>query len=119
MRTFKHTIRDEQTNRCSRFCVQTARTRINNSSSMPLKILNFAFVLLGGCFRIERAKVATLPGLRIFLARIKSILSGFQFSDHDELLIIWANCNEDRDRMMTALCVQVVTVSRQSLEHMP
>src|SRR2546423_4931792 len=86
MRTFKHTIRDEQTNRCSRFCVQTARTRINNSSSMPLEILNFAFVLLGGCFRIERAKVATLPGLRIFLARIKSILSGFQFSDHAELL---------------------------------
>ena len=86
MGTFKHTMRDEQTNRCRRFCVQTAQTRMNNRTSVPLEILNFAFVLLGGFLGVERAKVATLAGLRIFLPRIKSILSGFQFSDHDELL---------------------------------
>jgi len=87
MRTFKHTIRDEQTNRCRRFCVTTAQTRMNNGDSMSLEILNFAFVLLGGLLSVERAKVAALAGLRIFLPRIKSILSGFQFSDHDELLV--------------------------------
>ena len=86
MRTFKHTIRDEQTNRCRTFCVKTAQTRMNNGDSVSLEILNFAFVFLGGFLGVERAKVATLTGLRIFLARIKSILSGFQFSDHDKLL---------------------------------
>ena len=84
MRTFKHTIRDEQTNRCRRFCVTTAQTRMNNGDSVPLEILHFAFVLLGGFLGVERAKVATLAGLRILLARIKSILSGFQFPDHGE-----------------------------------
>ena len=59
---------------------------MNNGDSVSLEILNFAFVFLGGFLCVERAKVATLAGLRIFLARIKSILSGFQFSDHDELL---------------------------------
>ena len=58
---------------------------MNNGDSMPLEILNFAFVLLGRFLRVERAEVAALAGLRIFLARIKSILSGFQFSDHAEL----------------------------------
>ena len=50
--------------------------------SPAFEILHFAFVLLGGFLGVERAEVATLAGLRIFLARIKSILSGFQFSDH-------------------------------------
>jgi len=86
MRTFKHTIRGEQTNRSKRLCVTTAQTRMNNGDSVPLEILHFAFVLLGGFLGVERAKVATLAGLRILLARIKSILSGFQFSDQDELL---------------------------------
>ena len=54
--------------------------------SPAFEILNFPFVLLGGFLGVERAKVATLTCLRIFLARIKSILSGFQFSDHAELL---------------------------------
>jgi len=53
--------------------------------SPAFEILNFAFMLLGGFLRVERAEVATLTCLRIFLARIKSILSGFQFSDHAEL----------------------------------
>ena len=43
-------------------------------------------MLLGGFLRIERAQVAALAGLWIFLSRIEAILSRFQFSDHDELL---------------------------------
>ena len=74
-------------------------------------------------FRVERAKVATLTCLRIFLARIKSILSGFQFSDHAELLADagsnHSTRHEDHHPMMAGLCVQAVTVPRQSLEHMP
>jgi hypothetical protein len=66
--------------------VKDSETRMNDSSSMPLEILDLAFVLFGSFLRVERAKVATLAGLRILLTRIKSILSGFQFSDHDELL---------------------------------
>jgi len=80
-------------------------------------------VLLGGFLGVERAKVATLAGLRIFLARIKSILSGFQFSDHAELLADegsdHSTRHEDHHPMMAGLCVQAVTVPRQSLEHMP
>ena len=90
--------------------------------SPALEILNFAFVFLGGFLGVERAKVATLAGLRIFLARIKSILSGFQFSEHDELLVDEGSNhltrNEDYRPMMARLCVQVVTVPRQSLEQM-
>ena len=53
--------------------------------SPAFEILYVTFVFLGGFLRVERAKIATLASLWIFLARIKSILSGFQFSDHDEL----------------------------------
>ena len=42
---------------------------------MTLKILNFAFMLLGRFARGERAQVPSLTGFRILLAGIQAILS--------------------------------------------
>jgi hypothetical protein len=53
---------------------------------MSLEVLHRTFMLFGRVTRVECAEVPTLPSLRILLARVKSILSGFQFSDHNELL---------------------------------
>ena len=52
---------------------------------MPLEILHGAFMFLRGFLSVKRAEVATLARLGILLARIEPVLSGFQFSDHDEL----------------------------------
>ncbi len=49
---------------------------------MAFEKLNLAFVLPGGLASCERAQVATLAGLRIFLAGVQAILSGLQLSDH-------------------------------------
>ena len=43
-------------------------------------------MLLGRFFRIERAEVTALAGLRIRLAGIKTILTRFQFPNHDSCL---------------------------------
>src|SRR6185369_4502206 len=50
--------------------------------SAPLEILNGPLVLLGRLARRERAEVAPFAGLRIDLARVETVLAGFQFSDH-------------------------------------
>ena len=39
-------------------------------------------MLLRSLFGVERAEVAALAGLGILLARIETILAGFEFSDH-------------------------------------
>jgi hypothetical protein len=49
---------------------------------MPLKVLNGSFVFLCLCLRRERAEISSLPGFRIFLARIQPIFAGLEFSDH-------------------------------------
>jgi hypothetical protein len=49
---------------------------------MPFKVLNGSFVFLCLRLRSERAEISSLPGFRIFLARIQSILAGLQFPDH-------------------------------------
>lgn len=89
---------------------------------MPLEVLHFAFVFLGRRLRVERAEVATLASLRIFLVRVQTILSRLQFSNHYELLADkgsnQSTRNVDHGPTMTGLCVQVVTVPKQSLEHM-
>src|SRR6266487_2016873 len=50
---------------------------------LPFEILHRPFVLLSGFARVERAEVSALPCLRIFLARIETVLSRFQFSNHN------------------------------------
>ena len=50
---------------------------------MPFEILHRFFVLLGGGFGFERAEIAALASLRIFLSRIKPI-AAFHFSNHGE-----------------------------------
>ena len=54
---------------------------------MTLEILNRAFVFLRCSLCIERAKVSAFSRLRIFLARIQPIFTGFQFPDHVSLNI--------------------------------
>jgi hypothetical protein len=48
------------------------------------EVLYCALVLLGRGSRGERAEVAALAGFRIFLARIKSVLAGTKFANHDD-----------------------------------
>jgi hypothetical protein len=55
---------------------------------MPLKILNGSFVLLCLCLRRERAEISSFARLRIFLARIQSILAGFQFPYHKDFFAL-------------------------------
>ena len=50
--------------------------------SLTFEELYGALVLLGGGATCEGAKVAALSGFRIFLARVKPVFAGFQFSDH-------------------------------------
>jgi hypothetical protein len=49
---------------------------------MPLEILNGAFAFLRRSFCLERAEIPSFSRVRIFLARIQSILPGFEFPDH-------------------------------------
>jgi hypothetical protein len=51
--------------------------------SVPLEILDFALVLLGGRPRTERPQVSPLAGFGIGLARVKPILAALEFPDHD------------------------------------
>ena len=52
---------------------------------IPLEILNGAFVFLRRSLCPESAEISSFARLRIFLARIKSILPAFQFPDHDSI----------------------------------
>ena len=52
-------------------------------ASMPLEILHFALVLLGGLARGKRAEVAPLAGARIGLARVEAVFAGGEFADHE------------------------------------
>jgi len=56
---------------------------------MPFEILNRACVFLCRCLAIERAEIFPFARSRIFLAGIKPILAGFQFSDHCCLVALW------------------------------
>lgn len=49
---------------------------------MPLEVLNFPLVFLGRVTGFEGAEVSPLAGYRIFLARIKPVLAGRQFTNH-------------------------------------
>lgn len=51
----------------------------------PLEVLNSAFVFLRRGLRVECAKISPFAPLRIFLARVQAVLSGFQFSNHDSI----------------------------------
>ena len=48
----------------------------------PLEKLNGALVFRRRSLGLERAKISAFPRLWIFLPRIQSILTGFQFPDH-------------------------------------
>jgi hypothetical protein len=54
---------------------------------MPLEILNGAFVFLGGNLCLKRAEISPFSRLRIFLPRIQPILSGFEFPDHEVVIV--------------------------------
>jgi hypothetical protein len=49
---------------------------------MPLEVLHFALMLLGGSPRMKGAEVAALAGSRIDFPRIEPKLSGRKFPDH-------------------------------------
>jgi hypothetical protein len=49
---------------------------------MPFKVLYLAFVLFGGCQRFECAQITAFAGFWIFLYRVQTIPSRFQFSYH-------------------------------------
>ena len=53
-----------------------------NCSTLALEKLYRAFMLLRLFALIECAQIAAFPALGIFLARVESILTRFQFSDH-------------------------------------
>src|SRR6185437_10752574 len=50
--------------------------------SMPLEILDLAFVFFGGLARVKGAEIAALAGLRVLLARIEAIAAGRELADH-------------------------------------
>jgi hypothetical protein len=50
---------------------------------MPFEKLHFALVFLRRRERIERAQIAPLTRFRIHFARIKAIVAGFQFANHN------------------------------------
>ena len=49
---------------------------------MPLEELHGFLMLLRRRARLERAEVAALAGLGIFLARIEPVFAGSEFADH-------------------------------------
>ena len=53
---------------------------------MPFEILHFPLVLLSRRAASKRPQIAALAGLRVCLAGIETVLTGFQFSNHDSLL---------------------------------
>src|SRR2546425_10630217 len=57
--------------------------RCGRCKLIPLKVLHRPFVLLSSFARVERAKVSALPSLWILLTRIETVLSRFQFSNHN------------------------------------
>src|SRR5436309_7030656 len=59
------------------------------SLAAALEELHRALVFFGRLPALERAEVAALAGARILLARIESILSGFQLADHDASGCSW------------------------------
>jgi hypothetical protein len=51
------------------------------------KELNLALMLLCRCAGIERAEISAFPGFGIFLRRVQTVLTGFEFSDHKNSLL--------------------------------
>jgi hypothetical protein len=49
--------------------------------SMPLEVLYFSFMFFRGRARLERTQVLA-SSVRTLLARIQSVLTGFEFTDH-------------------------------------
>lgn len=49
---------------------------------VPLEVLDLTLMLLGGFASLEGPKIPSLADLGIYFARIKPILSGFQFAYH-------------------------------------
>jgi hypothetical protein len=43
-------------------------------ASVPLEVLNVAFVFFGGCAGLERAEVSAFSRLRIYFAGVQAIL---------------------------------------------
>jgi hypothetical protein len=54
---------------------------------MPLEILNRAFVFLRRNLCLKRAEISPFSRLRIFLPRIQPIFAGFQFPDHEVVIV--------------------------------
>jgi len=57
---------------------QTRKT----GESVPLEVLDFAFVLLGSASIGEGAEVTTFAGVGVDLAGVEAVLAGFEFADH-------------------------------------
>jgi len=53
---------------------------------MSLEVLHCAFMLFSRLPRVEGAEVPPFSRFGISLARVQTVLSGSQFSDHNELL---------------------------------
>src|SRR5450631_1334918 len=71
--------------RCSPGVPRTARPArsvLPDRCFLMLEIFDRAFVLLGLLAGCERPEIATQAGLRVLLAGIEPVLSGFEFADH-------------------------------------
>src|SRR6185295_2699341 len=51
-------------------------------ASMPLEILDFAFVLFGRLAAVESAEIAASAGLRVRLSRVETVFARFELADH-------------------------------------
>ena len=58
---------------------------------MPLKILHFSLVLLGGRASFERTEIAAAACAGILLSRVKPVLAGCEFANHRKLLMLLAS----------------------------
>src|SRR3546814_20979108 len=52
-------------------------------ASVPLEVLDFAFVLLRGLLAVEGAEVPALADLLVLAARVDAVFPGFELADHD------------------------------------
>ena len=54
---------------------------------IPLEILNRAFAFLRRSLAVERAEIFSFARARIFLAGIQPIFAGFQFPNHEVVIL--------------------------------
>ena len=50
--------------------------------SVPLEVLDFAFVFFGGATGGESTEVAALAGMGVGFAGVETVFTGFKFTNH-------------------------------------